>query len=165
VKDRENMNKILPYIVIAIMLGTVIMVVPYVLLGPSDYTSMSGESTLIQPSPAETEQPSAPIEPEPVPSPLQEERGYTEGGDLLSDDSSTPVPSAPTEPSAPTSTPTPVPSAVPEPSEPEASELAATKSTDLIIESLSVLSPIGLMTIPSFLIALGAFIYLKKRRS
>jgi len=159
VKDRENMNKILPYIVIAIMLGTVIMVVPYVLLGPSDYTSMSGESTLIQPSPAETEQPSAPIEPEPVPSPLQEERGYTEGGDLLSDDSSTPVPSAPT------STPTPVPSAVPEPSEPEASELASTKSTDLIIESLSVLSPIGLMTIPSFLIALGAFIYLKKRRS
>ena len=162
------MNKILPYIVIAILLGTVTMVVPYALLGPSDYTSLTEEGTLIQPSPTETEQPSAPTESptfEPAEPPTEtekldsQERAYAEGGDLES------VPSLAPEPESP-------PEEIPAPVEPSETEepvqeapAPALGKTDLIIESLSNLSPIGLMTIPSFLIALGAFIYLKKRMS
>ncbi len=142
------MNKILPYVVIAILLGTVTMAVPLALLGPSDYTSLTEEGTLIQPSPTEQEQPSAPTETPTETEQLDNQgRAYTEGGTLDS------VPSEPLEPETeepPVAEPTPEPEAV---------------ETDLIIESLSNLSPIGLMTIPSFLIALGAFIYLKKRRS
>ncbi len=142
-KDRENMNKILPYIMIAILLGTVTMVVPYALLGPSDYTSPTEESTLIQPSTTEPPAPE-PTEPEKLDN---QERAYTEGGDLENGDTLAPVPEGSIEPQ-----------------EAEPSGLAATEA-DLILESLSALSPIGLMTIPSFLIALGAFIYLKKRMS
>jgi len=48
----------------------------------------------------------------------------------------------------------------PEPSEPSSQEYVITVKT---AEKPSDLSPIGLMTIPSFLIALGVFVYLKKR--
>lgn len=126
------MNKILPYIVIAILLGTVTMVVPYTLLGPSDYTSLTEEDTFGMLSPPEST-----TEPEKLDS---QERAYVEGGDLES-----------------------VPSETEEPKQ-EAPE-SARGGTDFILESLSNLSPIGLMIIPSFLIALGAFIYLRKRMS
>jgi len=152
------MNKILPYVVIAILLGTVTMVVPYALLGSSDYTSITEGGKLIQPSP------SASIEPTPIPSPTktptdpeqQDTPPYTENRDQLNGDSPTPAPPEPTE------QPTPIP--YPVPSESETVEIATT-GTDLMLESISILSPIGLITIPSFLIALGAFIYLKKRKS
>jgi hypothetical protein len=165
VKDRWKMNKILPYIVIAILLGTVTMVVPYVLLGSSDNTAVTEGDTLIQPSP-EPEQPTAPIEPptsEPTEPPTEtetpdnQERNFTEGGDFETSDTPSPVPEAPLEPEEPSESET-------QELQPEAPEPALTK-TNLIAESLSRLSPIGLMTIPSFLIALGAFIYLRKRRA
>jgi hypothetical protein len=117
------MNKILPYIVIAILLGTVTMVVPYTLLGSND---MAEENTLGYTSSTKQEKPDS------------QNRYSVEGGDLENGDAAPSVP------------------------EPEPCGFEATGS-DLIIESLSTLSPIGLITIPSFLIALGAFIYLKKR--
>jgi hypothetical protein len=46
------------------------------------------------------------------------------------------------------------------PSEPSSQEYGITAKT---AEAPSDLSPIGLMTIPSFLVALGVFVYLKKR--
>jgi outer membrane biosynthesis protein TonB len=157
------MNKILPYIVIAILLGAVTMVVPYALLGPSYNTAMTEGNTLIQPSP-EPEQPSASTEP-PTSEPTEpstgtetsdnQERAFTEGGDVESSDTPSPVPEVPLEPEE-SSEP------VTQESQPGAPESALTE-TNLIGESLPVLSPIVLMTIPSFLIALGAFIYLRKR--
>jgi hypothetical protein len=48
------------------------------------------------------------------------------------------------------------------PSEPSSSEYVITAKT---AENPSDLSPIGLMTIPSFLVALGVFVYLRKRLS
>jgi hypothetical protein len=202
------MNKVLPYIVIAILLGTVTMIVPYALLGSNDYTSMTEGDTLIQPSPTNTEQPSAPTESstpmpthEPVPSPVPStvpsptpetsaEGGELSNGDSLAPSSSaltetpSPVPTSPPSSREPVPVPTPAPSAVPSPL-PETSELEPSQTeepssaeteaplapqpafdeTDLIAESLSRLPAIGLMIVPSFLIALGAFVYLKKRRS
>jgi hypothetical protein len=194
------MSKVLPYIVIAILLGTVTMVVPYALLGSSDYTPMTEGNTLIQPSP---EQPSAPPEsstpmptPEPVPSSVPSavpsaipstvpsHNPETSSSDSLTPplsalpESPTPIPSPATmEPiPRPAPTPSPIPSPTPETSEPKPSEPAGAETeaplapqpalggTDLITESLSHLPAIGLMIVPSFLIALGAFVYLKKRR-
>ncbi len=48
------------------------------------------------------------------------------------------------------------------PSEPSSQEYVITAKT---AETPSDLSPIGLMTIPSFLVALGVFVYLRKRMS
>jgi hypothetical protein len=122
------MNKILAYTVIAILLGTITMVIPYALLGPS-YTSMTEEPKTETPSESSTfEQPETP----------------SEAGKLDNEERTSDV----------------VPA---EPVETSGEELG---ETNLITESLSSLSSIGvMMIIPSFLIALGAFIYLKKRRS
>lgn len=145
------MNKILPYIVIAILLGTVTMVVPLALLGPNDYTSLTDEGTLIQPSSTESPTEDAEL--------YNQERAHIEGGTFDS---------VPSEPPKLESPPEETPTAA-EPSETEEPEQEALEptfgGTDLTLESLSNLSPIGLLTIPSFLIALGAFIYLRKRMS
>ncbi len=151
------MNKILAYTVIAILLGTVTMVLPYALLGPSDHTSLTEEGAVIQPSPTATEQPSAStgqytLGSTEQPTETEQERAYAEGADVES------VPSEPETQESETAVPMSPPSA-----EPEAAPESALGGTDLITESLSTLSSIGLMIIPSFLIALGAFIYLKKR--
>ena len=145
------MNKVLPYIVIAILLGTVTMVVPYALLGPSDYTSLTEEDTFgMLPPPEST------TEPEKLDN---QERASIEGGYFES------VPSEPPKLESPPEE-TPTTAEPPETEEPEQEAPAqAFGETDLILESLSKLSSIGLMIIPSFLIALGAFIYLKKRIS
>jgi hypothetical protein len=162
------MNKILPYIVIAILLGTVTMVVPYALLGPSYNFAMTDGNPLIQPSP-EPEQPSAPTEPstseptEPSTStetPDNQERAFTEGGDIESSDTQSPVPEVPLEPQEPEES-SKLETQEPQPEAPE-SELT---ETNFIAEILPVLSPILLMTLPSFLIALGAFVYLRKQRA
>jgi hypothetical protein len=115
----RNVNKILAYTVIAILLGTVTMVVPLALLGPSD-----------------------PI-PESKYNDSELNGGSLERNDLLSSPES---PAAASEPS----------DALPE--EPRLSD-AAFNETDAI----SGLYSIGLMIVPSFLIALGTFVYLKKR--
>jgi hypothetical protein len=127
VKDRAEMNKILPYVLVAILLGAVTMVVPYVLLGSSDNALLGNGGTLIQPS---AEQPTE----------ADQGRAFSEGKDVESS------PSLLTD-------------------EPPAEEPAPSMSgTDSIIGSLSNLSPIILITVPSFLIALSVFIYLKKWR-
>ncbi len=118
------MNKILPYVLVAILLGTVTMVVPYVLLRSSDYTSLTDGAELIQPSTAEST------------AETEQGRAFSEGTDVES------------SPLFPADKP---PAEVP-------------KAEATLIESLSNLSPIVLITMPSFLIALGAFVYLKKRR-
>lgn len=117
------MNKILPYVVIAILLGTVTMVIPYTLLGSSDHTSFTEGA---EPNTG-TEQPNS------------EGQAFSEGRDMESS------PSSPTE-------------------NPPAEEPRA-EATGSTLGNLSNLSPIVVMTIPSFLIALGAFIVLKKRKS
>jgi hypothetical protein len=142
------MNKILVYTVIAILLGTVTMVAPLALLEPEDSIT-DAEPTLTVPEFTVTA-------PEPA-EPSDQNRTYEDSKMLESGNFSTetwtePEP-APVEPEPP---------AVAEPSEPSPQEAELTVKT---AETPSDLSPIGLMTIPSFLIALGVFVYLRKRIS
>ena len=133
------MNKILVYTVIAILLGTVTMGAPLVVLEPWD-TISNGKNILDVPNSEQS----------------QQERGSENGGTFEANDMLDgpetpepelgPVPSAPVEPSES------------KPQEPEAWSI--TLSGD---DSSSSLSSIGFMIVPSFLIALGAFVYLKKR--
>jgi hypothetical protein len=158
------MNKIPAYIAIAILLGTVTMVIPYTLLRDRDYpSSLIGESTLTEPTP---EQPSEAVESptlettEPPPGTesidSQELDPYTMGerdsnGDIL-------------VPDKPESEAEPSPEAAGAESEAPPNPQSTFGETDLIAASISSLSSIGLMIVPSFLIALGAFIYLKRWR-
>ncbi len=105
------------YVGLAILLGTVTMVVPLALLGPGDPIFDSKD---------------------PV-NALEPDGGTFERSDMLAS------PEVPAEPSAPEISDT-----VPE---------TTLSKTDVA----SDLSSIGLMIVPSFLIALGAFVYLKKR--
>ena len=141
------MNKILAYIAVAILLGTVTMVAPLALLGPEDSitdtepTPTVPEYTVTAPEAAE---------------PSDQQRASENGGTLESGDFSTETwakPAAPVEPE---------PAPVPEPAEPSPQEPELTVKT---AENPSDLSPIGLMTIPSFLVALGVFVYIRKRIS
>ena len=137
------MNKILAYTVIAILLGTVTMVVPLALLGPRDSitdaepTPTVPEYTVTAPEAAE---------------PSDQQRGSENGGTFESNNVSV-SPETPVEPEPPV---------VPEPAEPSPQEPELTVKK---AENPSDLSPIGLITIPSFLVALGVFIYLSKRMS
>ena len=103
------------YIGLAILLGTVTMVAPLALLGPSDSIPENKYNV------------------------SEVDRGTLERNDMLAS------PEVPVEPSAPESSDT-----VPE---------TTLSKTDVA----SDLSSIGLMIVPSFLIALGIFVYLKKR--
>ena len=118
----KSVNKILVYTVIAILLGSVTMVVPLALLGPSNLipddkyiNNESGEETFERNDVLSSHEPSA------------EQSGDTETYDI-----------SPTE---------------------------AAKSESTLGETgvVSDLSSIGLMAVPSFLVALGVFVYLKKR--
>jgi len=130
------MNRILLYIGLAILLGTVTMVAPLALLGPEDsipdneYTPTVPEYTIKGPE-----------------EPNNQERAYEDSEMLESGNFSTEA----------WTKPEPAPD---EPSEPSSQEYVMTFGT---AEKPSDLSPIGLMAIPSFLIALGVFVYLKKR--
>jgi len=133
--------------VIAILLGTVTMVAPLALLGPEDSitdtepTPTVPEYTVTAPEAAE---------------PSDQKRASENGGTLESGDLPTEMwakPEAPVEPEPP---------AVPEPAEPSPQEPKLTVKT---AENASDLSPIGLMAIPSFLVALGFFVYIRKRIS
>jgi len=119
------MNKILPYVLVAILLGTMTMVVPYILLRSGDYISLTDGAELIQPSTAETT------------AETEQGRAFSEGTDVES------------SPLFPADKP---PAEVPK------------AEATVIARALSNLSPIVLITMPSFLIALCAFVYLKKRR-
>jgi len=141
------MNKILAYIAVAILLGTVTMVAPLALLEPGDSITDT-EPTLTVPEYTVTGPEAA--------EPSDQQRATENGGTLESGNFSTetwtkPEP-APVEPE---------PSVPVEPSESPPKYLITAKTA----ENTSDLSPIGLMTIPSFLIALGVFVYLRKRMS
>jgi hypothetical protein len=129
------MNKILAYTVIAILLGTVTMLAPLALLGPGDSTPATvPELMTTAPEAGESNDQNRTFE-----------DSQTLGGGNLSTDNWT-------EPEAPVESESP--------SEPSSSEYVLTFKTE---ENPSDLSPIGLMTIPSFLVALGVFVYLRKR--
>jgi hypothetical protein len=136
------MNKILAYTVIAILLGTVTMVAPLALLGPED-SIPDAEPTLTVPEYTVTVPEAA--------EPSDQERSSENGGTFESNDVLA-SPEAPVEPE---------PTAPDEPSDPSSQYVITAKTA----ESPSDLSPIGLMTIPSFLVALGVFVYLRKRMS
>jgi hypothetical protein len=136
----------LVYTVIAILLGTVTMVAPLALLGPEDSITDTEpiptvpEYTVTAPEAAE---------------PNDQQRGSENGGTFESGDLPTEMWTEPEpEPLEPETAP------VPEPTEPSPQEPELTVKT---AENPSDLSPIGLMTIPSFLVALGVFVYLRKR--
>jgi hypothetical protein len=135
------LNKILVYTVIAILLGTVTMVAPLALLGPED-SIPDAEPTLTVPEYTVTVPEAA--------EPSDQERSSENGGTFESNDVLA-SPEAPVEPE---------PTAPDEPTEPSLQETELTVKT---AENPSDLSPIGLMTIPSFLVALGIFVYLRKR--
>jgi len=135
---KRTLNKIMLYVGLAILLGTVTMVVPLALLGPSGH--ITDDKYLV-------------TVPEPAPS--EQERANDNGGTLESSDMFA-SPAAPTEPE---------PAATPEPSEPPIQEPGTYELTFGETETSSDLSPIGLMTVPSFIIALGVFVYLRKRMS
>ena len=119
------MNKLLVYTVVAILLGTVTMVAPLVLLGPSDNTSDTVPEYIIM-APG-TEEPSA-----------QDRAG--EDAEILGSNDTWTRPDSSSQPST---------------QEPELTVKTADTPSDL--------SPIGIMIIPSFIVALGVFVYLKKR--
>ena len=151
--EKRTMNRILLYTMIAILLGTVTMVAPLALLRPEDKildtepTPTVPEYTLTVPEPTE---------------PTDQQRGSENGGKLEGGDFSTETWTRPEpEPTAPEPTEAEPPT-VPEPTEPSPEEPQLTVKT---AENPTDLSPIGLMTIPSFLVALGVFVYLRKRVS
>ena len=132
------MNKIMLYVGIAILLGTVTMVAPLALLESNDSIP---ENQFIISVPEAGE-------------PDSQDRSYEESDLSESENLSaqtkplSPEPSTPMEPSDPDATPE-------VPQEPELTLKTAETPADL--------SPIGLMAIPSFLVALGVFVFLRKR--
>jgi hypothetical protein len=129
------MNKILVYTFLAILLGTVTMVSPLVLIEPPEQQMLTtADNSDARLSPQKD----------------------TLGTEDMQTAPELPEP-APTAPDL--SAPAPE-SASPE--EPDA-ENAGIYSISTNAEILSGLSSIGLMIFPSFLIAVGVFVYLKKR--
>ena len=131
------MNKILVYTIFAILLGTVIMTAPLAVLEPIQSPSFTIEE-----------------DNEKI---LESERGTLGGNDMLTNQTledpnveytSEPDPELPVEPAAPSE---------PLPEEPQ---LCDSTSESLAISGLSSL---GIMIIPSFLVALGLFVYFKKQ--
>ena len=134
------MNKIMLYVGLAILLGTVTMVAPLVLLEPNDSTP-DNQYTLSVPEGEEQD---------------SQDRSYEEGRMLENEN-----------PSAQTKTPEPTLSVPVEPSEPDAAP-EVPQEPELTLKTAETpadLSPIGLMAIPSFLVALGVFVFFRKRMS
>jgi len=134
------MNKIMLYVGLAILLGTVTMVAPLALLEPNDSTP-DNQYTLSVPEGEEQD---------------SQDRSYEEGRMLENEN-----------PSAQTKTPEPTLSVPVEPSEPDAAP-EVPQEPELTLKTAETpadLSPIGLMAIPSFLVALGVFVFFRKRMS
>jgi hypothetical protein len=129
------MNKILAYTFLAILLGTVTMIAPLALLEPPEQHMLTtaDNSNITALSPQK---------------------------DTLGAEGTETAPELPTPaPSSPDFSAQAPESASPE----EPSENARIYSISTESELLSGLSSIGLMIVPSFLIAVGVFVYLKKR--
>jgi len=120
----KSVNKILVYTLIAILLGSVTMVVPLALLGPSNLIPDNDYTDTVPESGVETFDRNGVLS---SPDASAEQLGDTETYDNSSKES------------------------------------AACESTLRGTDVASDLSSIGLITVPSFLVALGVFVYLKKR--
>ena len=130
----KPLNKALVYTVIAILLGSVTMLAPLALLGTGDFPPDTvPELVVTAPEAGESNDQNRTFE-----------DSQTLGGGDLSTDNWT-EPEAPVESDSPSET---------------SQEYGITAKT---AETPSDFSPIGLMTIPSFLVALGVFVYLRKR--
>ncbi len=130
------------YIGLAILLGTVTMVAPLALLGPEDSITDTEDTLTV---------PEYTVRNSEVEEPDNQDKAYDDSKMLESGDFSTQA-----------TTPEPTPSVPLGPSEPT----VAPEEPELVVktaENPSDLSPIGLMTVPSFLVALGVFVYLRKR--
>ena len=142
------MNKVMLYVGLAIMLGTVTMIAPLALISPED--TIPNDRNLVTPPEYVVTTPES-TEPSEQENFFGEDRMLENGNSSAQPTTPEPAPTIPMEPS----------DTAPEPDvEPQEPELVGRKeanSTDL--------SPIGLMAIPSFLVALGVFVYLSKRIS
>jgi hypothetical protein len=130
------MNKVMLYVGLAILLGTLTMVAPLALLEPSN-TSPEDNNLLTTPEYVGT-----------VPGPAESNE---EAGNY----------------SVQTTTPEPAP-ATPAPSESDSTRDVTPEETELVLKTAdnhTDLSPVGLMAVPSFFVALGVFVYLRKRIS
>jgi hypothetical protein len=134
------------YVGLAILLGTVTMVTPLALLGPNAQVPEPRNGTVpefIVTVPEETTS--------------DQENFFGENKTLEAGNYS-----------VQRTSPEPTPVAPMEPSESDATLEGATEEPELIVktaDNLSDLSPIGLLTVPSFLVALVVFVYLRKRVS
>jgi hypothetical protein len=141
------MNKVMLYVGLAILLGTLTMVAPLALLEPSN-TSPEDNNLLTTPEYVGT-----------VPGPAEsneEEKFF--GGDNSPEAGNY---------SVQTTTPEPAP-ATPAPSESDSTRDVTPEETELVLKTAdnhTDLSPVGLMAVPSFFVALGVFVYLRKRIS
>jgi len=136
------------YVGLAILLGTVTMVAPITLLGPEDPVTDTKDTSTVQGVIVTVPEAGEPNNQEDF---FGEDR-MLEGGNY----------------SVTTTTPEPTPSAPVEPSKPAIAPEASPTEIELVMKTEknpSDLTPIGLMTVPSFLVALGAFFYLRKRMS
>ena len=136
------MNKVLLYVGLAILLGTVTMVAPLALLRPSGTLLSTPEYSVTVTEPTE---------------PSSQDRGIEGGGLLDCGNFSAQVKTPELSPSAPTESSEPVPEPDGQSQEPALIVRTADNNTDL--------SSVGLLTVPSFLVALGVFVYLRKRIS
>ena len=142
------MNKVLLYVGLAILLGTVTMVAPLALLRPSG--TIPEDNTLLS-TPEYSVTVTEPTEPS------NQDRGIEGGGLLDCGNFSAQVKTPEPSPSAPTDSSEPVPEPDGQSQEPALIVRTADNNTDL--------SSVGLLTVPSFLVALGVFVYLRKRIS
>ena len=133
------MNKLVLYVGLAILLGTVSMIAPLALL--QDDNPLSDDKFLVQTS-------SVPIE--------NQTREYSNNSETLGLDSSSESFFTP-------------PPAEPEFTESDVVGPEEVKPTSALIvdsdDSVTDLSPIALITVPSFLIALGVFVLLRRQVS
>jgi hypothetical protein len=130
----KTMNRILVYALIAILLGTVTMLAPLALLGPGDSNPATvPEYTVTVPAAGESNDKNRAFE----------DSQALDGGNLSTDSWTDPL--------------------MPAESESAESSLHEYGITAKTAETPSDLSPIGLITLPSFLVALGVFVYLRKR--
>lgn len=132
--DRTTMNKVLVYTVIAILLGTATMVAPLAVLGPDDPILTNDDLiSQVETTGAET----------------------TERNDMLA----VPEPAPAPKPEEGEYSQTDSETFDKSPEEPAESTVGTWGEADVA----SNLSSVGLMVIPSFVIALGVFVLLKKR--
>jgi hypothetical protein len=142
------MNKVMLYVGLAILLGTVTMVAPLALVRPEEHRS--NDTNLITPPEYRVTGPES-MEPS------SQERSIEEGELVDSGNFSAQVKTPEPAPAVPTDTSETTLEPEVQPQEPQLVVKTTENTTDL--------SPVGLLTVPSFLVALGIFIYIRKRIS